>query len=257
VHTRTAYLRAYAGSDWCRPNSCCRRSPRSGRAYFSHHPAARRLARLHLAAIRCLFDLLVTGMCGFDPAASVRGERYQVMEGKTRKCPSTGRGLSTRLRRQACQEDQECRWGQRPGTRRALLAISSGFATGPHRLPNLHRCRAGARRRLRRRHSCMTGAWSLRCQATIIFPDQRQLEFPSPSHRARANDNYFSRSGRQSGLPCGTVSRLRSPRRVNGVGSAGRNPERDNRPTVRDGLSRRPLPTVWGHFTLSDTRAMP
>lgn len=40
--------------------------------------------KLHLAAIRSLFDYLVTGqIVPFNPAASVRGPKYVVREGKT------------------------------------------------------------------------------------------------------------------------------------------------------------------------------
>jgi site-specific recombinase XerD len=52
--------------------------------YFADHPGSICTRKLHLAAIRAFFDLLVTRhIVMLNPAASVRGERYQAIEGKT------------------------------------------------------------------------------------------------------------------------------------------------------------------------------
>lgn len=52
--------------------------------YFDGHAGSIPTKKLHLAAIRSLFDLLVTRhVVILNPALSVRGERYQVVEGKT------------------------------------------------------------------------------------------------------------------------------------------------------------------------------
>lgn len=52
-------------------------------AYIETHPAAPTVKQ-HLAAIRMLFDFLVTGqIVPMNPAASVRGSKYVVKRGKT------------------------------------------------------------------------------------------------------------------------------------------------------------------------------
>lgn len=53
-------------------------------AYFDEHPGAAPTCKLHLSAIRAFFDVLVNRhVIVLNPAASVRGERHQVVEGKT------------------------------------------------------------------------------------------------------------------------------------------------------------------------------
>ncbi len=53
-------------------------------AYIETHPAAPPTVKQHLAAIRMLFDFLVTGqIIPMNPAASVRGPKYVVKRGKT------------------------------------------------------------------------------------------------------------------------------------------------------------------------------
>ena len=53
-------------------------------SYFDQHPGSTPTRKLHLAALRAFFDVLVTRhVMILNPAASVRGERYQVVEGKT------------------------------------------------------------------------------------------------------------------------------------------------------------------------------
>ena len=53
-------------------------------AYIENHPAAAPTVKQHLAAIRMLFDFLVTGqIMPMNSAASVRGPKYVVKHGKT------------------------------------------------------------------------------------------------------------------------------------------------------------------------------
>lgn len=53
-------------------------------SYLNQHQGSPPTRKLHLAALRRLFDLLVTRHAiALNPAASVRTERYQVIEGKT------------------------------------------------------------------------------------------------------------------------------------------------------------------------------
>ena len=53
-------------------------------AYIENHPAAAPTVKQHLAAIRMLFDFLVTGqVVPMNPASSVRGPKYVVKVGKT------------------------------------------------------------------------------------------------------------------------------------------------------------------------------
>jgi integrase/recombinase XerD len=53
-------------------------------AYIKQHPGSIPTRKQHLAAIRSLFDYLVTGqVLPFNPAASVRGQTYSIEKGKT------------------------------------------------------------------------------------------------------------------------------------------------------------------------------
>jgi integrase/recombinase XerD len=53
-------------------------------SYIENHPGAAPTVKQHLAAIRMLFDFLVTGqIVPMNPAASVRGPKYVVHRGKT------------------------------------------------------------------------------------------------------------------------------------------------------------------------------
>jgi integrase/recombinase XerD len=53
-------------------------------AYIENHPMAAPTVKQHLAAIRMLFDFLVTGqIIPMNPAASVRGPKHVVRRGKT------------------------------------------------------------------------------------------------------------------------------------------------------------------------------
>jgi site-specific recombinase XerD len=52
--------------------------------YFDSHPGSIPSKKLHLAALRAFFDCLARRhIVLFNPAASVRGERYEAVEGKT------------------------------------------------------------------------------------------------------------------------------------------------------------------------------
>jgi integrase/recombinase XerD len=63
--------------------------------YFDKMVGSPPRRKFHLAALRALFDLFVTRhVMGLNPAASVRGERYQVLEGKT---PEVTQQQATRL----------------------------------------------------------------------------------------------------------------------------------------------------------------
>jgi len=86
VHTRTAYMRAVRRFlEWLPADLVLTQiTPGMVGTYFSNHPGSPPTRKLHLAAIRGLFDLMVTRhVMVLNPALSVRGERYQVMEGKT------------------------------------------------------------------------------------------------------------------------------------------------------------------------------
>ncbi len=86
-HTRAAYLHAARRFfDWLglRVSSLPEITPGLVGAYFNQHKGSIPTRKLHLAALRSLFDLFVTRhLMVINPAASVRGERYQAIEGKT------------------------------------------------------------------------------------------------------------------------------------------------------------------------------
>jgi integrase/recombinase XerD len=86
-HTRAAYghaLRRFF--DWLlhHPVPVERITPGMVGRYLSDHPGSPPTRKLHLAALRAFFDLLVVRhVVPLNPAAAVRSERYQVVEGKT------------------------------------------------------------------------------------------------------------------------------------------------------------------------------
>lgn len=86
-HTRTAYLRAVRRFlAWLEPKelSLPEITPGMVGAYFDQHPGSPPTKKLHLAALRGFFDTLcLRHVVVLNPAASVRTERYQVVEGKT------------------------------------------------------------------------------------------------------------------------------------------------------------------------------
>ena len=86
-HTRKAYLHAVRSfSRWCeqRVLELTRVAPADVGRYLDAMPVAAPTRKLHLAALRRFFDALVLRhVVILNPALSVRGERYQVVEGKT------------------------------------------------------------------------------------------------------------------------------------------------------------------------------
>jgi len=86
-HTRMAYLHAVRKFlAWVEPTGCSleRISPGMVGTYFNEHVGSLPTKKLHLAALRAFFDLLVTRhVLILNPAATVRGERYVAVEGKT------------------------------------------------------------------------------------------------------------------------------------------------------------------------------
>jgi integrase/recombinase XerD len=87
-NTRAAYAQAirqfFAWCDAHRVRSLEEINPVVIAAYIEHHPAAAPTVKQHLAAIRMLFDFLVTGqVVPMNPASSVRGPKHVVKVGKT------------------------------------------------------------------------------------------------------------------------------------------------------------------------------
>lgn len=86
-NTRLAYARAIGQFfAWCR--ECGLElvdiEPIHVAAYIERHPGAPPTVKQHLAAVRMLFDWLVTGrVLAMNPAASVRGPKHVVKRGKT------------------------------------------------------------------------------------------------------------------------------------------------------------------------------
>jgi site-specific recombinase XerD len=86
-NTRRAYGRAIGGFfAWCegRGITLDQVGPVTVAAYIEQHPGAKPTVKQHLAAIRMLFDWMVTGqVVATNPAASVRGPKYVVKKGLT------------------------------------------------------------------------------------------------------------------------------------------------------------------------------
>ncbi|MCA1566127.1 MAG: site-specific integrase [Acidobacteria bacterium] len=88
-NTRLSYMRAISPFlTWCeeRGTSLHQIEPMLVAAYIERltQERAPQTVKQHLAAIRMLFDWLVTGqVVPFNPAASVRGPRYSIKKGKT------------------------------------------------------------------------------------------------------------------------------------------------------------------------------
>lgn len=86
-HTRTAYCRAvHRFAAWCERHrvDLIHISPGLVGRYFAQHPGSIPTKKQHLAALRHFFDRLVLRhVIILNPAASVRAERYHVIEGKT------------------------------------------------------------------------------------------------------------------------------------------------------------------------------
>lgn len=88
-NTRLSYMRAIGPFlAWCEERGAALHQiePMIVAAYIERLTQARapQTVKQHLAAIRMLFDWLVTGqIVPFNPAASVRGPRYSIKKGKT------------------------------------------------------------------------------------------------------------------------------------------------------------------------------
>ncbi len=87
-NTRAAYARAVTQFfGWCETNhiqTLEQIRPVVIAAYIEQHTAAAPTVKQHLAAIRMLFDFLVTGqIVSMNPASSVRGPKHVVRRGKT------------------------------------------------------------------------------------------------------------------------------------------------------------------------------
>jgi integrase/recombinase XerD len=86
-HTRRAYLHAVRQFlAWCESHRLELRQVTPGLVgtYYDGLHASIPTKKQHLSALRCFFDRLVLRHAvGLNPAASVRGERYQLVEGKT------------------------------------------------------------------------------------------------------------------------------------------------------------------------------
>jgi site-specific recombinase XerD len=87
-NTRVAYASAVTQFfSWCERKGIKdldRINPVLIAAYIEQHPGSAPTIKQHLAAIRMLFDFLVTGqVVPFNPATSVRGPRHVVKKGKT------------------------------------------------------------------------------------------------------------------------------------------------------------------------------
>jgi integrase/recombinase XerD len=86
-HTRAAYRRAVQTFlHWAAVRSVplTQLEPGLVGQYFNQHLGSAPTKKLHLAALRAFFDVLVNRhVLILNPAATVRGERYSVVEGKT------------------------------------------------------------------------------------------------------------------------------------------------------------------------------
>jgi site-specific recombinase XerD len=86
-NTRMAYMRALGPFlEWCeeRGLELGYIEPVHVAAYIEEHPGSKPTVKQHLAAVRMMFDWLVTGqVVPVNPAASVRGPKYVVKRGKT------------------------------------------------------------------------------------------------------------------------------------------------------------------------------
>ena len=86
-NTRMAYMRALGPFfSWCEARRLSLRDiqPVHVAAYVEQHLGSKPTVKQHLAAIRMLFDWLVTGqVVPMNPASSVRGPKYVAKKGKT------------------------------------------------------------------------------------------------------------------------------------------------------------------------------
>lgn len=86
-HTRAAYMHAVRSFlEWAEKKNIplTRIAPGQVGEYFDQHEGSIPTKKVHLAGLRAFFDVLVNRhVIGLNPAATVRGERYQAIEGKT------------------------------------------------------------------------------------------------------------------------------------------------------------------------------
>lgn len=86
-HTRAAYrhaVRKFLAWAEARGVPLTQVEPGLVGLYFNQHPGSPPTRKLHLAGLRAFFDVLVNRhVLLLNPAATVRGERYSVVEGKT------------------------------------------------------------------------------------------------------------------------------------------------------------------------------
>ena len=110
-HTRRAYRRAieqFLG--WCegRGLELHRIAPRDVGWYLDEHTGSPSSKKQQLAALRHFFDgLVLRHAIMLNPAASVRGERYQVIEGRRPKSRSNRPGRFWRVSTPATSSDFE------------------------------------------------------------------------------------------------------------------------------------------------------
>lgn len=104
-HTRRNYRHAvhrFLGWCQCRGLALHQIAPKDVGQYLDDLPHSAATKKVHLSALRHFFDeLVVRHAVVLNPAASVRGERYQVIEGKTPEIPVRQarlllRGIDTR-----------------------------------------------------------------------------------------------------------------------------------------------------------------
>ena len=158
-HTRAAYSRAVKQFlTWLGPGVALTDiTPAMVGSYFDQHGGSPATKKLALAAIRGLFDRMVNRhVIILNPAASVRGERYEVIEGKTPEITvEQARTLlkSIRLSKTVQHADREITVPLTVGLRdRAIIGMLIYTAA-----------RAGAVAKLRLKHFTWDGSqWTLR-----------------------------------------------------------------------------------------------
>jgi site-specific recombinase XerD len=155
-HTRAAYsfaIRRFL--TWLEPQTIALSDiePATVGAYFAQHPGSVPTKKLHLAALRALFDqMVVRHAMLLNPAASVRGEKYLVVEGKTPEITiPQARALIARIR--TLKKSGDTMVADTVGLRdRAILGVLIYTAA-----------RAGAVAKLRLKNFVHDGAlWTLR-----------------------------------------------------------------------------------------------
>jgi integrase/recombinase XerD len=156
-HTRAAYsLAVRKFFAWVEPLNIALADiePATIGAYFAQHAGSVPTKKLHLAALRALFDqMVVRHAMLLNPAASVRGEKHQVIEGKTPEFSvAQARALLTSIRVQQ-QLDHGTTVPDLVGLRDRAIIGTLIYTTA----------RAGAIAKLRRKHFIHDGAlWTLR-----------------------------------------------------------------------------------------------